>query len=143
MNFAITEIEGEADDFAASLNAMLDAAALELDKPFIETPLHLRADAGDGALIGGLAACTMQGWLFVRYLVVAEGRRGSGLGRAMMLRAEEIARDRGLVGVYLDTFDFQAPRFYASMGYIECGRLPAAGGAPQRIWFAKTFQTSE
>ena len=42
-------------------------------------------------------------------------------------------------GVYLDTFTFQAPRFYESLGYVECGRLPAVRGHAQRLWFAKAL----
>lgn len=141
MNFAITEIEGEAHEFAASINAVLDATALDLGKPFIEIPLHLKVEADDGTLLGGLAAYSVQDWLFIKLLAVVDGQRGSGIGRKLLSRAEDIAREKGLVGVYLDTYDFQAPRFYASMGYTECGRLPAAGGAPQRFWFAKSFDT--
>lgn len=139
MGFVITEIEGEANEFAESLNAILDATALELGLPFVEVPLHLRADDAGGRLLGGLSAISLQGWLFIKYLAVVDGQRGSGIGAALVSKSEEIARQRGLAGVYLDTFDFQAPRFYVSMGYTECGRLPAVDGAAQRIWFAKTF----
>ena len=139
MGFVITEIEGEANDFAESLNAILDATAIELGLPFVEVPLHLRAGDAGGGLLGGLSAISLQGWLFIKYLAVVDGQRGSGIGAALVSKSEEIARQRGLAGVYLDTFDFQAPRFYVSMGYTECGRLPAVDGAAQRIWFAKTF----
>lgn len=142
MGFVITEIEGEANEFAESLNAILDATALELGLPFVEVPLHLRADDAGGRLLGGLSAISLQGWLFIKYLAVVDGQRGSGIGAALVSKSEEIARQRGLAGVYLDTFDFQAPRFYVSMGYTECGRLPAVDGAAQRIWFAKTFDTA-
>ena len=93
----------------------------------------------DGGLVGGLAAYEDQRWLYVKLLGVAEASRGGGIGRRLLAQAEDHARRKGLVGVYLDTFEFQAPRFYKELGYTECGRLPATGGAPQRIWFAKTF----
>ena len=65
--------------------------------------------------------------------------RGGGIGAQLLARAEAMAREDGLVGIYLDTFEFQAPRFYLREGYREIGRLPKVGDAPQRIWFAKEF----
>lgn len=139
MTIEITTIEGGDNDFANTVEAIIDAAALQLGRPFQPEPLHLKAIDSDGQLVGGLTAYTVQGWLFIKLLGIAEGQRGSGLGRALLARAEDFARQKGLVGVYLDTFEFQAPRFYQGLGYIECGRLPTVDGAAQRIWFAKIF----
>jgi GNAT superfamily N-acetyltransferase len=61
----------------------------------------------------------------------------------LLADAEVHARGEGLVGVYLDTYEFQAPGFYEKMGYREFGRLPAVDGHPQRIWYAKIFDGTE
>ena len=37
--------------------------------------------------------------------------------------AEAEARKRGVRNVFLDSFSFQAPKFYAKLGYREYGRL--------------------
>lgn len=37
--------------------------------------------------------------------------------------AEAIAHDKGCVGVWLDTFSFQAPDFYQKLGYSVFGEL--------------------
>lgn len=142
MTFEITVIEGGDKAFADEVEAIIDGVAETLGKPFDPEPLHLKATNADGQLIGGLAAHKVQGWLFIKLLGIAVGQRGSGIGRALLSQAEDFARQQGLVGVYLDTFEFQAPRFYQGLGYAECGRLPASGGAPQRIWFAKTFDAA-
>ena len=139
MQFDISIVDENHTQFADTVEAIIDAVASDLGRPFDPTPWQLRATAPDGSLAGGLTAYVAQGWLYIRLLGVADGFRSSGLGRVLLDRAEEHARAQGLAGVYLDTYDFQAPRFYRSRGYTEFGRLPAAGGAPQRIWFAKVF----
>ncbi|SOE09414.1 acetyltransferase (GNAT) family protein [Hoeflea halophila] len=139
MTLEITVDETGDPEFAAMIEAIVDEPAARRGHPFDPVPLHLKAVDTEGRLAGGLTAHSVQRWLFVKLLGVPEEQRGSGIGRKLLAKAEEIARQRGHVGVYLDTFEFQAPRFYESLGYEECGRLPAHGGAPQRIWFAKTF----
>jgi len=126
-------------EFAAIIEAIVDEPAARRGHPFDPVPLHLKVVDAGGRVAGGLTAHSVQRWLFIKLLGVTEEQRGRGIGQMLLAKAEEIARQRGLVGVYLDTFEFQAPRFYESLGYEECGRLPAHGGAPQRIWFAKTF----
>ncbi|MEM5474174.1 GNAT family N-acetyltransferase [Hoeflea sp. AS60] len=143
MTIEMTVIEGGDEEFANTVEFMIDSVAEKLGKPFDPEPFHLRASDADGQLVGGLAAHKVQGWLFIKLLGIAEGQRGNGIGRTLLSRAESFARREGLVGVYLDTFEFQAPRFYEAQGYTECGRLPASGGAPQRIWFAKTFDDAD
>ena len=139
MTIEITADESGDAEFAKTVEAIVDEPAAKLGHPFNPDPLHLKAVDADGRLAGGLTAHSVQGWLFVKLLGVTEAQRGGGIGRKLLARAEQVARERGLVGVYLDTFEFQAPRFYEGLGYTECGRLPAHRGAPQRIWFAKTF----
>lgn len=140
MTVEIETIDGDAADLVREVEAALDEAARALGKPFADDGINLRASDGDGGFIGGLSGQILQRWLYVRLLAVAPQARALGVGRKLMAGAEEEARKRGLVGVYLDTYDFQAPGFYEKLGYSEFGRLPAAGGAPQRIYFAKPFR---
>jgi GNAT superfamily N-acetyltransferase len=77
----------------------------------------------DGEIVAGLAGETYCGWLFVKYLWVSAGLRGSGVGRELMARAEARARDRGCHSAWLSTFSFQALDFYRKLGYEEFGRL--------------------
>lgn len=132
--------EKDADFIAATL-VMLDDTAVELGKPFDGAHVQIRADDAAGQLVGGLVAEEMQGWLYVKYLAVAPLVRGRGIGAKLLAQAEQEALKLGLVGVYLATFSFQAPRFYQREGYGEIGRLPAINGKPECIWFAKTFET--
>lgn len=137
--FDITIIEGEAKALDDRLENLLDWHAMEAGHPFIYDHVNLQATNRDGEVVGGLIGKAQLGWLFVRLLALAPEARRSGLGGKLLARAEAVAGEMGLCGVYLDTYEFQAPGFYSRLGYSEIGRLPAAGGHPQRIWFAKTL----
>src|SRR6266508_5447325 len=56
--------------------------------------------------------------------VVADGARGRGIGRALLARAEEIARDRGCWSMALESAAWRelAHAFYTSHGWKETGR---------------------
>jgi GNAT superfamily N-acetyltransferase len=78
----------------------------------------------DGVVVGGLLGQTNVGWLFVAALWVAESYRGRGIGAALLAEAEEEAQRRDCIGVYLDTYSFQARPFYERLGYQLFGTLP-------------------
>ncbi|KGF70374.1 GCN5 family acetyltransferase [Hoeflea sp. BAL378] len=143
MTITITTVESNDGAFSHAVEELIDATAAELGYPFDPVRFELKAASADLDLAGGLVGYSIQGWLYIKLLGVAETERGNGIGRALLAKAEEYARETGLVGVYLDTFEFQAPRFYKELGYTECGRLPATAGAPQRIWFAKPFAPAQ
>jgi ribosomal protein S18 acetylase RimI-like enzyme len=76
-----------------------------------------------GKVVGGLVGETYWGWMYVNVLWVAAQHRGKGHGRALLQLAEAEARKRGVRNVFLDSFSFQAPKFYAKLGYREYGQL--------------------
>jgi GNAT superfamily N-acetyltransferase len=78
----------------------------------------------DGAWRGGLWMVARRDWLFLDLFVLEEPARRRGLGSAILAIAEAEARARGCVGVWLDTYGFQAPDFYARHGYRLIGTLP-------------------
>lgn len=86
---------------------------------------------GEGGVEGGLYGWTSYDWLFVEYLFVPEALRRQGTGATLMDRAEQEAQARGCVGVWLDTFSFQARGFYEKLGYELAGTIPdhPRGGA--------------
>jgi GNAT superfamily N-acetyltransferase len=92
---------------------------------------------GENAVIGGLWGQSVCDWLFVDLLVVPEQWRNRGLGTSLMKRAEEIARSRGCVGLWLNTGTFQAPGFYEKLGYRSFGKLPDYPRGHETIYYCK------
>jgi GNAT superfamily N-acetyltransferase len=100
-------------------------------------PLALLVKAPDGSTLGGLWGNSAYEWLFVEFLFVPEPLRGTGLGRSLMLKAEQIAKDRGCLGVWLDTFAFQARAFYEKLGYTVFGELKDHPRGISQYWLQK------
>jgi GNAT superfamily N-acetyltransferase len=92
-----------------------------------------------GRLIGGLAAETYFGWMFISLLWLDARHRRHGLGRMLMERAEDEARDRGVTNAWVDTFDFQAEPFYRKLGYRPFGRLENYPAPYGRVWLTKAL----
>jgi GNAT superfamily N-acetyltransferase len=92
-----------------------------------------------GKIVAGLTAETFFGWMFVSLLWVSERHRGKGWGAALIQTAEAEARDRGIRNVYLDSFSFQAPAFYAKLGYREFGRLKEFPAGHDRVFMTKAL----
>ena len=76
-----------------------------------------------GATDGGLTARIGFGWMFVELLFVPERLRGQGVGTRLMQQAEVVAREQQCIGIWLDTFTFQAPDFYRKLGYVVFGEI--------------------
>jgi GNAT superfamily N-acetyltransferase len=91
--------------------------------PTTAAPLAILVHDNSGCIAGGLWAETLFDWLHIKLLVVPHAMRGTGLGSRLMAKAEEVAKGRGCVGVWLDTFSFQAPEFYQKLGYGIVGTI--------------------
>lgn len=81
-------------------------------------------DPATGEPVGGIWGKTAYNWCFVELFVVPEQFRGQDIGSKVLARAEEIARERGCIGLWLDTYWFQARPFYEKQGYEVFGSLP-------------------
>jgi GNAT superfamily N-acetyltransferase len=77
----------------------------------------------DGTVVGGVLGETYWEWLYIDLLWVREELRRQGYGRKLMEKAEEEGRKRGARHAHLDTFTFQTPAFYESIGYERFGTL--------------------
>jgi GNAT superfamily N-acetyltransferase len=98
--------------------------------------LLIRDEHSDGVL-GGLHGRLLYRWMFIELLAVPEQARGQGLGSRLMVMAETMARDKECVGIWLDTFDFQAPEFYRSLGFSEFGQVNDYPPGHTRFFFQK------
>jgi ribosomal protein S18 acetylase RimI-like enzyme len=103
----------------------------------MQEPIALLVRDDSGEILGGLYARVFYQWMFIELLSVPEQARGQGLGSKLMRMAEDVAREKECVGVWLDTFDFQAPGFYQKLGYSELGQIVDYPPGHKRLFFQK------
>lgn len=97
--------------------------------------LLVRNDQGE--ILGGLYGRFFYHWLFIELISVPEQARGEGMGSKLMGMAEDLAREKECIGIWLDTFDFQAPEFYKKLGYSELGQIVDYPPGHKRFFFQK------
>jgi ribosomal protein S18 acetylase RimI-like enzyme len=77
----------------------------------------------DDTIRGGVTGGVWGGWLHIVALWVDPPLRGRGLGRALVLAAEDEGRAAGARNAILETHSFQAPGLYERLGYTVVGAL--------------------
>jgi len=102
-------------------------------------PLNLRINGETGGLMAGLTGWTWGGTGYVDVLWVQEQSRGAGVGGSLLAAAEGEAAARGCTQMVLSTHSFQAPDFYRSRGYRECGRFPEYPAGHSEVHLRKSL----
>ncbi|MGJ0510963.1 GNAT family N-acetyltransferase [Methylocystis sp.] len=125
---------------SSELAARLGEAIAGQFGPRDETPLCIVARDPQGTLAAGLNGASHWRWLYVRHLWVESSQRGRGLGRRLMAEAERLAKDRGCVGIYVDTFDPQAAAFYQNLGFTRAGEIVGFPPGHARLFFRKSLR---
>ena len=90
-----------------------------------------------GRVAAGIDCAVYWGKLHVRLLWVHHDHRSQGLGYRLMAWAEERGRELKCVSVVVDTMSFQAPDFYAKLGYRQFGVSGGYEGGASRRYFEK------
>ncbi|WP_293391663.1 GNAT family N-acetyltransferase [Nevskia sp.] len=135
--WSITAVADQETDTAAAIVELLR----EYNQQFIGrapfAPFQLAALDPAGRLIGGLLGEWRSYWLHVDILVITEPYRRRGLGSALMAEAERATREKNYRGIFLDTFEFQAPRFYEKLGYTRFGSIQNYSDGHDRHFYEK------
>jgi len=92
---------------------------------------------GEGTIVGGVIGEIFWNWMNISLLWVTEELRGQGYGHRLLESVEAEARKRGAKSAFLDTFSFQAPRFYEKYGYQVCGEIKGFPDGHSRYYFSK------
>ena len=100
-------------------------------------------DVGDdGSVTGGATGYGSFDWVFLELLFVPETLRGKGVGSELLARVEAFAREHKMLGVWLDTFNFQARPFYERHGYAVFGTIDNHPSGGQRYFLQKRFDAA-
>jgi GNAT superfamily N-acetyltransferase len=128
--------EGDIDAVLAALIASEQNAGRDSGyQPFSV----LLSDEPGGPVTGGVYGYVIFDWLFIQYLAVPLASQGQGIGRELMARAESWSRERGLAGMWLDTFAFQARPFYEKLGFSVFGEIENHPRGSSRFFLQKRF----
>lgn len=110
--------------------------------PVVVEPLAITLrDPDSGAVTGGLWASSVARWLYVDLLVVPEEFRGQGFGTELLRQAEEVARKRSCVAMWLLSGTFQAPGFYEKLGFKAFGTAQDYPPGHDTIFFVKRLDS--
>lgn len=107
----------------ASILASIDRWNMEVTGDHAYRPIALFLRDEDGRIRGGVTGGVWGGWLHVVALWVDEELRHQGLGRRLLLAAEDEARRAGAHHAFLETHTFQAPGLYRRLGYETVAEL--------------------
>ena len=109
------------DDVQREEASIVDAglgASNEVAAPIHEVrPLSCFVRLPTGGVVGGAVGRTWGECCELQQLWVEARYRRQGLGARIVREFEQHAAKRGCRTFYLDTFSFQAPAFYRSLGY--------------------------
>lgn len=135
MNFKITDLILEQDKDAIFQELLKYNLARIENKDVKEVGIFLEDESGKK--VAGLIGDTHGNWLEIEYLWVNEENRGQNIGTELMNKAESIAKERGCKCVFLNTFSFQAPKFYEKLGYKEVFVLNDYPFTGKRYYYTK------
>ena len=142
MTLRITMLEETTEaDYQAVLGPLHAYNISRAGDPNIK-PVALLLTDDAGARVGGLWGQIAYNWLVIELLSVPEEYRGAGFGKALMERADEIAQSNDCIGIWLDTFEFQAFEFYAKLGFETFGVLDDHPVGQKRLFLQKRFGCS-
>ncbi len=103
-----------------------------------EEKYYLVAFDKEGNINGTLGMEIEAGTAHVKTLIVSKDKRRSGIGRELMLKAEEVSRKNNAHKIYLQTGkDWQAVNFYKSLGYKITAEIPMHHFKKDYVMFSK------
>jgi ribosomal protein S18 acetylase RimI-like enzyme len=135
---SIAVFDNTGNSGAVRIAAALAAEIVAGFGPRDELPISIVATAGD-TVVGGLNGSTHWGWCYIRHLWVDADWRRRGLGYRLLAEAEDQARARDCVGLYVDTFDPGAAIFYERAGFDRFGRIDDFPPGHSRTFLRKTL----
>ena len=110
----------QSDDLRWLIDRLREAHLPDQGIRVSESEHYLIARDRAGAALGGVGLELRPPHALLRSLVVRTDARGAGLGRTLVSAAEDLAREHGILALYLLTLDAEA--FFRRLGYVEIQR---------------------
>jgi amino-acid N-acetyltransferase len=101
---------------------------------------HFILAESQGKLVGVIGLELYGSSALLRSAAVAEKWKGSGVGRELVMRALELARERGIEEVYLLTTT--AEKYFTRFGFVRIGREDLAAGVQSSEEFRSACPSS-
>ena len=102
-------------------------------------PLACFLRDADGIVLGGAVGRRWGECAELQQLWVRPDLRRQGLGARLVRTFEKHAATHGCVRAYLETFSFQAPRLYRSLGYEMRHTITGYGPGIAKHWMVHEF----
>jgi GNAT superfamily N-acetyltransferase len=93
-------------------------------------------------ILGGLILESYLRESYVELLWLSAAARGARLGTRLLAQAERVALERGSVVIHLNTYSFQAPRFYEKNGYRRFGSIAGSPAGGSRHFYVKRLDAA-
>lgn len=97
----------------------------------------------DGAAVGcGAILWAGDGTAEIKRMFVADGARGHGVGRRILTKLIELAREHSIDRLNLETgpLNTEAVRLYHAMGFIETGPFPPYEPNPWSLFMTRRLE---
>ena len=95
-----------------------------------------------GLMIGAAAGYTWAGVSEIKQMWVRHSSRGQGFGRTLLRAMVKEARRRGVLRIWVSSYDFQAPGFYEREGFERVVELQGWPEGHVNVILCKTFPTT-
>jgi ribosomal protein S18 acetylase RimI-like enzyme len=128
---------------AAVIDAGLDAANAAAAPLNEVRPITCVARAPSGVVVAGALGRTWGDCAELQQLWVGEAHRRNGIGSRLVRLFEARAKARGCRTFYLETFSFQAPALYESLGYRRAAELRGFPGGIVKYLMVRTMGAEE
>lgn len=83
----------------------------------METKKIMFAALDEDKFVGGVQGSVTEDSMYISRLAVDESYRGNGIGKKLMDKIEEKAKEQNVYSINLGTLEFQARKFYEKLGY--------------------------
>jgi GNAT superfamily N-acetyltransferase len=93
-----------------------------------------------GKLLGGLILQSYWRESYIEAFWLAKSARRGGTGAGLIKEAERVAKRRGSRLMHLNTYSFQAPRFYEKQGFRRFGGFSGSPKGEARHFYVKRLK---